>query len=129
MVVAEKKTILISLRQAQNKAMKHFILTMLFILFLGGLSAQIGIQIDNVTYKVHETDLSTVEEAIPHLTQIFKPIAPLTQVLKTDYQKHLAFFCRVEVKLEKSTKLPIKFRLGDVQYVDWLEGKREDFEY
>jgi len=37
----------------------------------------------------------------------------------------LAFFCKIEVKLEKAVKLPIKFRLGDVEYVDRLEGKRE----
>ena len=41
----------------------------------------------------------------------------------------LAFFCRIEVELEKSAKLPVKFRLGDVQYVDWLEGKREEIDY
>lgn len=41
-----------------------------------------------------------------------------------DYNK-LAFFCKVEVKLEKAVKLPIKFRLGEVEYVDRLEGKRE----
>ncbi|MCB9339941.1 MAG: hypothetical protein H6577_17590 [Lewinellaceae bacterium] len=35
----------------------------------------------------------------------------------------LAFFCRVEVKLEKVVTFPVKFRLGDVQYVDKLEGK------
>lgn len=35
----------------------------------------------------------------------------------------LAFFCKVEVKMEKATHFPIKFRLGDVQYVERLEGK------
>lgn len=49
-----------------------------------------------------------------------KPSVPII------YSYHeLAFFCKVEVKLEKAVKLPIKFRLGDVDYVDWLEGKRE----
>ena len=43
-----------------------------------------------------------------------------------NYQE-LAFFCKLEVKMEKSTKLPIKVRLGDVDYVDWLEGKRERY--
>jgi hypothetical protein len=38
---------------------------------------------------------------------------------------NLAFFCKIEVKMEKAAKLPIKFRLGDVDYVDRLEGKRE----
>lgn len=36
---------------------------------------------------------------------------------------NLAFFCKIEVKLEKQTKLPIKFRLGEVNYTERLEGK------
>ena len=36
---------------------------------------------------------------------------------------HLALFCKIEVKLEKATKFPVKVRLGDVEYVDQLEGK------
>ena len=40
------------------------------------------------------------------------------------YNYHnLAFFCKVEVELEKAAKFPVKFRLGDVNYVDQLEGK------
>lgn len=39
--------------------------------------------------------------------------------------EQLAFFCKIEVKLEKAVKLPIKFRLGDVEYVDRMEGKRQ----
>jgi len=35
----------------------------------------------------------------------------------------LAFFCRLEVKLEKATNFPIKFRLGEVQYAENREGK------
>ena len=37
--------------------------------------------------------------------------------------EHLAFFCKLEVKIESVTKLPIRFRLGDVQYIEKLEGK------
>ncbi|MBR9922866.1 MAG: hypothetical protein GYB31_18720 [Bacteroidetes bacterium] len=33
------------------------------------------------------------------------------------------FFCRLEWELEKEINIPVKFRLGDVQYVDKLEGK------
>lgn len=35
----------------------------------------------------------------------------------------LAFFCRIEVFLEKKNGIPIKFRLGDIDKVDQLEGK------
>ncbi|MEM1121054.1 MAG: hypothetical protein AAGJ18_11450 [Bacteroidota bacterium] len=41
--------------------------------------------------------------------------------------KDLAFFCKVEVQLEKAVKLPVKFRLGSVDYVDYLEGKRRSY--
>jgi hypothetical protein len=35
----------------------------------------------------------------------------------------LPVFCKVEVELEKTVSFPVKFRLGSVEYVDWLEGK------
>ncbi|MEM1215299.1 MAG: hypothetical protein AAGJ82_06425 [Bacteroidota bacterium] len=41
----------------------------------------------------------------------------------------LAFFCRLEVQLEKAARLPVRFRLGDVQQVDYLEGKFEGWRY
>ena len=34
-----------------------------------------------------------------------------------------AFFCRIEHQLSLKINMPFKFRLGSVQYVDWLEGK------
>lgn len=37
---------------------------------------------------------------------------------------HPGFFCRQERKLEKKVKLPVVFRLGDIDQVDRLEGKR-----
>ncbi len=51
-------------------------------------------------------------------------IAPSMLVSPTFYCSNLAFFCRQEIKFEKITKIPFKFRLGSVQYVDYLEGKR-----
>ena len=37
----------------------------------------------------------------------------------------LPFFCKIEHKMGLNQKLPVKFRLGDVQYVDEMEGKRK----
>ena len=46
----------------------------------------------------------------------------LTMPVAWKYEE-LAFFCRIEVKLERLAKIPIKFRLGEVQEVEKLEGK------
>lgn len=35
----------------------------------------------------------------------------------------LPFFCKIEHDWAKKSRVPFKFRLGSVEYVDWLEGK------
>jgi hypothetical protein len=36
----------------------------------------------------------------------------------------LPFFCKIEHNWAKNrARIPVKFRLGSVEYVDWLEGK------
>ena len=51
-------------------------------------------------------------------------ISPNMMVSTSFYSNNLAFFCRQELKFEKVTKIPFKFRLGSVQQVDYLEGKK-----
>ena len=37
--------------------------------------------------------------------------------------KGLGFFCRQEIKMDKQTAMPVRFRLGSMQQTDWLEQK------
>ena len=40
------------------------------------------------------------------------------------YTSNLGFFCKQELKIQAITKIPVKIRVGSVQYCDWMEGKK-----
>jgi hypothetical protein len=39
------------------------------------------------------------------------------------YNQHLSFFCKKEVQLQKLTSLPVYFRIGSKEFVDYMEKK------
>ena len=60
------------------------------------------------------------------LFSAYKAAPTVTHILSPDfYTRQLGFFCTQEIKFEKITKIPFKFRLGSVEDCDRMEGKRK----
>jgi hypothetical protein len=61
---------------------------------------------------------------------LFTRFDSLSQPVKTAaflpanfYASNLGFFCRKEILFEKKTRIPLKIRLGNFEYCNYLEGK------
>ncbi|MBK6995870.1 MAG: hypothetical protein IPH31_13420 [Lewinellaceae bacterium] len=112
--------------------MNHHLLIALFLAISNALSAQVGGFSEGK--NLAQLRAAVFAKDSPRDTQLFMPeILNLNQENKTPTlnpvflpkwsSKELPFFCKIEHNWGKKARLPLKFRLGSVEYVDWLEGK------
>lgn len=75
-------------------------------------------------YKQFHQALSDNKRSFYHNEWNLK-IHKTSAILPTNfYFTQLGFFCKKELQLEATTKIPFRFRVGSLQYNDWLEGKK-----
>jgi len=93
------------------------------ILFSPKPLSQNGYKFDTRTYFVKKKDNLISKINTINTVTLLTPAS--YSVINAAYFTHnFGFFCKKELQLEKVTKVPFKFRLGSVQYCDWMEGKK-----
>ena len=50
-------------------------------------------------------------------------VATLSKPIRLFDENQLPFFCKIEHKIEKTSPIALRFRLGDLNYVNMLENK------
>ncbi len=81
---------------------------------------------NNITYQNYfQQSKNKIKEKQVDVTKPVVYISPLFRsIIAADfYTCNFGFFCKTELQFEKATKIPLRFRLGSLQYNDYLEGK------
>ena len=115
MLAMQNKALTVNLPANMNlKHKRIFALIVKFILCTSIIHAQNSV--DSLKEKTY-TSFAAFSKNIS-----LKP--PLPNSLPGNfYAKQLPFFCSKELQIQKTVGIPVKFRLGSVEYCDKLEGK------
>ena len=72
--------------------------------------------------KIHFVS-TTTSLAEPNIQKLDSRLT--TNVVPQDfYTQNFGFFCKQELRVEKVTRLPLRFRIGSLQQCNYYEGKK-----
>jgi hypothetical protein len=92
-------------------------------LMVAGISTSTAL---NKQHKARFAPVNTADSAYAYKTDptfIFLRELPAGKLPRNYYTDCLGFFCRKELQVEKVTGIPLRFRLGSLEYCNRLEGK------
>ncbi|MGC4035477.1 MAG: hypothetical protein QM764_05910 [Chitinophagaceae bacterium] len=74
-------------------------------------------------FSQQATPVAIQNISIKTVYQIKNDSLKLNTIEQDFYSKHLGFFCKKELQIEKATSIPFRLRLGSLDYVNYLERK------
>lgn len=95
------------------------LLTIVFFVTCFRLGAQKSFETPEVLFP---NTLYNFNSRIPSLSPLPQPSS---YMYRQFVNHHPGIFCKMEYKLETRTKLAPRFRLGSLNYTNWMEGKGE----